>query len=69
MKTETANFLVNQLNPIFKKSTSFIRKLEIDSDNEDIKMVNLFQATLYRVHYGSRNMIEVTHEIMENARG
>lgn len=69
MKTETANFLVNQLNPIFKKSKSFIRRLEVDTDNEDIKMVNLFRATLYRVHYGSMNMIEVTHEIMENARG
>ena len=69
MKTEYANFLVDQLNPIFKKSKSFIRKLEVDADNEDIKMVNLFKATLYRVHYGNRNVIDVAYEIMDNVRG
>lgn len=69
MRTEAATFLVEQLNPIFKKSKSFIRNLEIDFDNQDIKMNNLFKATMYRVHYGSKNAIEVTHEIMENALG
>ena len=69
MTTDKANFLVEQLNPIFKKSTSFIRKLKVDYDNEDILMINLCKATLYRVHYGSKNVIEVAFEIMENARG
>lgn len=68
MKTETANFLVNQLNPVLKQSHSFIRRLRVDYDNEDIEMLNLFKATIYRVPYGSRNIIEVMNEISENAR-
>lgn len=69
MTTKKAEFLVEQLNPIFKRSTSIIRRLAIDHDNEDIMMINLCTAILYRVHYGSKNIIEVTYEIMENARG
>lgn len=69
MTTKGADFLVAQLNPIFRKSRSMIRVLKVDTDNEDIMMNNMFRATLYRVHYGSKNVIEVTHEIMENARG
>lgn len=67
MKTKTAYFLVEQLSPIFKKSTSIIRKLKVDEDNEDIEMINMFNATLYRVNYSSRNMFQVTREITENA--
>lgn len=68
MKTATADFLVEQLNPIFKKSKSYIRKLKVDYDNQDIMMDNLFKATIYRVHYGNKNVVDVVYEIMENAR-
>ena len=68
MKTDTANFLVEQLNPLFRKSKSYIRKLKVDADNQDIMMDNLFKATIYRVHYGSKKIVDVVYEIMENAR-
>ena len=67
MKTEKAQFLTEQLNPLLKKSGGYIRKLKVDPDNEQIELRNLFDATLHRVDYRGRHTLDVLHEIVENA--
>lgn len=63
MSDNKAMFLVNQLNPILKKSTSYIRKLEMDPDNKDIKLINMFNACLARINYEGRTVIQVCYYI------
>ena len=67
MTDRKALFLIEQLNPVLKKSTSYIRKLEIDTDNYYINMFNVWGVLLYQVDYYGRNILEVTDEIIENA--
>lgn len=68
MSDTKAAYLVSQLDPVIRKSHSYIRKLELDTENQDIKMINLCQATLKRIHYGGKNMIMVAYEIFDYLR-
>lgn len=68
MSDSKALTLVNQLNPILKQSTSYIRKLEVDPDNEDIKLINMFNATLHRINYGGRTAVQVAFDIFDYLR-
>ena len=68
MSDSKALFLVDQLNPILKKSTFFIRKLEVDPDNQDIKLINLNTACMCRINYTGRSMIQVSYDIFDYLR-
>lgn len=67
MKTEKAQFLVEQINPLLKNTTSYIRRVKVDPDNEQIELINLFGSILHRVDYKGRHTLDVIHEIVENA--
>lgn len=67
MKTERAQFLIDCINPLLKGTTSYIRKLKLDRDNEQIEMINLFQAVLHRIDYKGRTSLDVLREIVDNA--
>ena len=69
MRETKAQFIIDQLNPIIKKSKNFIWHLSIDHDNEDIILENRFHAILCRVHYPERNTIELVYEIIDFLRG
>ena len=69
MSDSKALFLIGQLNPVLKKTTSYVRKLELDPDNEDIKLMNAFNACLWRISYGGRSAIQVTYDIFDYLRG
>ena len=51
MTTKKAISLIEQLNPIIKKSTNYIRRLEIDEEDKSIKFINLFGGILHRHYY------------------
>ena len=69
MSDSKALFLINQLNPIIRQTKSYIRKLAVDPDNEDIKLINMFNATLHRIPYGGRSGIQVAYDIFDYLRG
>ena len=69
MSDNKALFLVNQLNPILKKSTSYIRELRIDPDNQDIMLINLCRACMHRINYTGRTAIQVSYDIFDYLRG
>lgn len=53
MTTKKAIILLEQVNPIVKKSTSYIRRLEIDEEDRSIKFINLFGAIMHRHYYAN----------------
>lgn len=65
MNEKKARFLIKQLNPIIKKSKHFLCRLDIDQDNEDIILMNAFNAIFYRLHYPDLNMINALFLISE----
>ena len=66
MTTKKTMEILDQINPIIKKSTSYIRKLEIDEEDKSIKFVNLFGATLHRHYYNvNANAIDLIYDIFE----
>lgn len=68
MNDTNALFLINQINPVLKHSTSFIRKLELDPDNGEIKLMNLCRACLHRVDYTNLGTVDVIFEIFDYMR-
>ena len=66
MTDKKATLLVDQLNPILRQSTGFIRRLGIDYDNQDILLINSFGAILCRIYYGTGQSIRsVLHSVVE----
>lgn len=51
MTTKKAIILIGQINPIIKKSTNYIRRLEIDEEDKSIKFINLFGSIMHRHYY------------------
>lgn len=68
MTDTKALFLIGQLNPILAKSTSYIRKLELDPDNQDIMLINLCRACMHRINYTGRNQLQVAYDIFDYLR-
>ena len=60
-----ARFLIEQLNPVIKKSKHFLCRLDIDQDNEDIILMNTFNAIFYRLHYPDLDMVNALFSISE----
>ena len=44
MTTKKAIQLVEQLNPIIKKSTNYVRRLSVDEEDKSIMFINMFGA-------------------------
>lgn len=66
MTTRKVMKVLEQVNPIIKESTSYIRKLEIDEEDRSIKFVNLFGATLHRHYYNvNANAVDLCYDIFE----
>ena len=53
MTTKKAILLLENVNPIVKKSTSYIRRLEIDEEDRSIKFINLFGSIMHRHYYAN----------------
>lgn len=67
MTDKNAQFLIDQLNPIYRKSSGVVRRLGLDYDNQDILLINAFGAILCRIYYGEQPMRLVHHSIVENS--
>ena len=52
--TKKAINMIEQINPIIKKSTSYVRRLEIDEEDKSIKFMTFFGDVIHR-HYYSQN--------------
>lgn len=66
MTTRKAIQILDQVNPIIKNSTSYIRRLEIDEEDKSIKFINLFGAVMHRHYYaGNANAIDLCYDIFE----
>lgn len=51
MTTKKAIQLVEQLNPIIKKSTNYVRRLAVDEEDKSIMFINMFGGILHRHYY------------------
>ena len=51
MTTKRAIILIEQLNQIIKRSTNYVRRLEIDEEDKSIKFINFFGTILHRHYY------------------
>ena len=66
MTTRAAMKVLDQVNPIIKGSTSYVRRLEIDEEDRSIKFINLFNGVLHRHYYGpNSNAIDLCYDIFE----
>ena len=65
MKIEDAKFLIKQLEPVLKKTRWFLTRLQLDPENEDIEVCNMFGAVFYRLHYPEYRMIDALIRIVE----
>lgn len=69
MSNTKAQLIVDQMNPIIRRSKNFICKLDMDYDNQEIILMNCFNAILFRVHYPEKNVAEVLYDIVDFIRG
>ena len=69
MKEKDAELIIQQMNPILKRSKFYIQKLQIDRENEDIEICNIFKAVFSRVHYPDYTILAGMKKIMEEIYG
>lgn len=66
MTTRKAMKILDQLNPLIRESTSYIRRLDIDEEDKSIKFINLFGAIMHRHYYSQNaNAIDLCYDIFE----
>ena len=65
MNEVNARLLVDQLKPLLKKSKSFMCKIDLDIDNEEIVIMNMFNAILWRLYYPNLRMIDALYDISD----
>ena len=69
MKINDATFLVNQLNPILKRAKLIYHHLQLDRENEDIEICNMFGSVFARIHYSDHTILDALDRIMEEIYG
>lgn len=69
MKEKDAELIIQQLNPVLKRAKFYITKLELDRENEDIEICNMFKAVFSRVHYPDYTILAGMKKIMEEIYG
>lgn len=66
MTTKKAVMILEQINPIIKKSTSYVRRLEIDEEDKSIKFMTFFGDVIHRHYYSQNtNAIDLCSDIFE----
>ena len=66
MTTSGAIKLLEMVNPIIKRSTSYVRRLEIDEEDRSIKFINLWGSCLHRHYYNiNANAIDLCYDIFD----
>ena len=66
MTTSGAIKVLEMVNPIIKKSTNYVRRLEIDEEDKSIKFINLWGTILHRHYYQMNcNAIDLCYDIFD----
>jgi len=66
MTTSGAIKVLEMVNPIIKKSTNYVRRLEIDEEDKSIKFINLWGTILHRHYYQMNcNSIDLCYDIFD----
>lgn len=66
MTTKKAIILIEQINPIIKKSTSYVRRLEIDEEDKSIKFMTFFGDVIHRHYYSmDANALDTAYAIFD----
>lgn len=66
MTTSGVIKVLEMVNPIIKKSTNYVRRLEIDEEDKSIKFINLWGTILHRHYYQmNSNSIDLCYDIFD----
>ena len=66
MTTNGAIKVLEMVNPIIKRSTNYVRRLEIDEEDKSIKFINLWGTILHRHYYQmNSNAIDLCYDIFD----
>lgn len=69
MKEKDAELIIQQMNPILKRAKLCFHHLQIDRENEDIEVCNMFDAVFARIHYPDHTILAGMKMIMEEIYG
>ena len=69
MTVNNAEFLINQMNPVLKRARMIYHHLQLDRENEDIEVCNMFGAVFYRLHYPDYKITGALKKLMEEMYG
>lgn len=66
MTTNNVIKVLEIINPMIKKSTSYVRRLDIDEEDKSIKFINLFGGVVHRHYYNiNANAIDLCYDIFD----
>lgn len=66
MTTNNVIKVLEVINPMIKKSTSYVRRLDIDEEDKSIKFINLFGGVVHRHYYNiNANAIDLCYDIFD----
>ena len=69
MTINNAEFLINQMNPVLKRARMIYHHLQLDRENEDIEVCNMFGSVFARIHYPDHTILDALDRIMEEIYG
>ena len=69
MKEKDAELLIMQLNPVLKRARMIYHHLQLDRENEDIEVCNMFGSVFARIHYPDHTILDALDRIMEEIYG
>lgn len=69
MKEKDAELIIQQLNPVLKRARMIYHHLQLDRENEDIEVCNMFGAVFARIHYPDHTIMDALDRIMEEIYG
>lgn len=65
MKEKDAELIIQQLNPVLKRARMIFHHLQLDRENEDIEICNMFGSVFARIHYPDHTILDALDRIME----
>ena len=69
MKEKDAELIIQQLNPVLKRAKLIYHHLQLDRENEDIEVCNMFGSVFARIHYPDHPILDAVDLIMEEMYG
>ena len=69
MTINNAEFLINQMNPVLKRAKLIYHHLQLDRENEDIEVCNMFGSVFARIHYPDHTILAGMKMIVEEIYG